>query len=134
MFLFLPATFIYESVDGILCKLEKKEKHAVISGLQITLNENHRSIEDAFIKRWNEWAADLGCDQVELEFVWIMEKVPEKRITDEKLHGMNKDGRNKGKRLSGYRRVFCQIDQIHSQIGEYLARGSERFGRRGSNN
>jgi hypothetical protein len=74
--LYVPCNFDYHAIDGIILRLYKETKKAILFPLQITIAKSHKNSEELFFNKWEEWKTGLKGFDIEIRFLWISNKNP----------------------------------------------------------
>jgi hypothetical protein len=72
--LYLPYSFKFPNIDGIILSLDRTKQRAYLFPLQITLAKDHADSEDAFYtSQWHSWIGPLTAAGyvIQSTFVWI---------------------------------------------------------------
>lgn len=71
--LYIPFTFNFKTIDGLILVLNKTIKGACLISIQITITKEYLML-DVFFANWNRWIVGLDEYQVKVNFLWIIEE------------------------------------------------------------
>jgi hypothetical protein len=89
--LYIPNSYNYPAIDGVILLLDRKTKIAELFPIQITLSMFHKNSEkDFFATKWSSWIKpiqDAGFT-IAATFVWIDKKQPNTEIIEARTRSM----------------------------------------------
>ena len=108
--LYVPAAYNFDHVDGVILRLDDRDKKAHLYPIQITLSLRHKASDSDFYStmypNWIKPIEDEGF-AVESTFVWIDKKEP----SVQSHPGLSRNLH------SGNRTVRCRYNSTHIRIG-----------------
>ena len=118
--LYIPTTYNYRAVDGVILFLDHRFKQAHMYPIQITISMRHKkSDKDFYAEMWKEWVApiEMAGFTIESTFVWIDRKQPSEQIEP----ALVKEFRSGMKIVRpDYRVIHIGIEQVDRDLANAL--------------
>ncbi|KAF8538638.1 hypothetical protein BDD12DRAFT_841601 [Trichophaea hybrida] len=121
--LYVPMSYNFRAIDGILVHRDNASKAATIVPIQITISKPHSDSEEKFYGQWREWTALFEDWTIETRFLWIKETIRPNDVSgnvDATFPPATRQNLHPQPSRPAYSRIFTTVAEISPPIGEKL--------------